>query len=189
MAEEHLFMHSFTIHSFNQLILSVWCARFSSRQRGTCRIRWSVLPSGSAQSAGETRISITTIKKCERCRVGDIGGYYLWRQLLLELWAYLPFLGVFEQEGTLVSTAATLLFLHGGPLVPRETNGLRFCCCWGSVLGWGGFTFGKTATRNPKRNMIYLDSGNAHKLDVSLGSSHVTEDDSSRFAHFLSARN
>lgn len=130
-------MHSFTIHSFNQLILSVWCARFSSRQRGTCRIRWSVLPSGSAQSAGETRISITTIKKCERCRVGDIGGYYLWRQLLLELWAYLPFLGVFEQEGTLVSTAATLLFLHGGPLVPRETNGLELGFVAVEGVSWG----------------------------------------------------
>lgn len=105
--------------------MSVWCARFSSRQRGAGRIRWSVLPSGSAQSAGETRTSITIIIKREGGGVGDIGGYYLWCQLLLELWAYLPFLGVFEQEGTLVSTAATPLFLYGGPLVPRETNGLE----------------------------------------------------------------
>lgn len=63
---------------------------------------------------GETEGTPTIIVKHERWGVGDTH----WGLLLLasvslpEVWAYLPFLCVFEQKGTLASTSVTPL-LHG----------------------------------------------------------------------------
>lgn len=87
-----------------------------------------------------------------------MGCWRYWSQLLLELWAYLPFLGVFEQEGILVSTAAIPLFLRGGPLVPRESNGLElgFVAIEGGSWGKEGLLLEKL--HNETQNGIWYTS-------------------------------
>lgn len=70
---------------------------------------------------GETEGTPTIIVKHEKGGVGDTH----WGLLLLvsvslpELWAYLPFLCVFEQKGTLASTSVTPL-LHGAAGAYRD---------------------------------------------------------------------